>query len=810
MRNLKMAKEAQETMNHSDWVQDEYAESFKSALLVRGRTGIAFNDDMIMHKCEWDSGYPENPARYVAIMHRLNELGLVNRCVRIQNEHIDIDDITKLHQRTQYENLYKICEPFNVNQAEKIASNYDAIYFNKDTFHCANVAAATTLGLVRAVAEGRVSNGLAVVRPPGHHAQQDIYNGYCFFNNVAIAAAAVQSLAQKILIVDFDVHHGQGVQDMFYNNNNVLYFSIHRYEHGEFWPNLRRSNFDHVGSGAGEGFNINFPLNTIGCTDTDYMAIVTQILLPVAYEFQPDLILFCAGYDACVGCPEGCMKVTPGFYGHLIKLLSGLAYGKLAVVLEGGYFLPSLAEGVAMTLRALLDDAPAFLLPMKDGPNDEVISTINDVKSVLCKYWKCFKVFENIGIKYANEEKHIVNVQYKGFEDSPPYPTRNCYPVVSQQEQDDLKVLVDCLKVDYGLPMKNKLCYVFDAVMLTHEAPEETVENPLRLQALYDRFLELELDKRCKQLEIKRVDFRALSIEVHSKEYLDDLINDGPSIPPTTHDLFWNSGSKISIETAVSGLITVCDAVMSGEYTSGVALIRPPGHHAEQSKTSGFCFVNNVAVAAKYMLDNGLAERILILDFDIHHGNGTQDIFYNSDKVMFISIHKFESGTYFPRSSNGSFDKVGAGVGAGFNVNVPFEINKMGCVDYLTAFFKIVLPCAYAFGPDVVLVSAGFDAGINDLLGNYKVMPQTFGHMIQLLRPLAGGRLIVALEGGYNINTLKHSMVFCIKTLLGDPLPPPSDMSRQKDNAHRTFTDVIYTLKKYWKFFNFEKRLLPE
>uniref|UniRef100_A0A1B0DIA4 Histone deacetylase domain-containing protein n=1 Tax=Phlebotomus papatasi TaxID=29031 RepID=A0A1B0DIA4_PHLPP len=147
---------------------------------------------------------------------------------------------------------------------------------------------------------------MAIIRPPGHHAMKAEFNGYCFFNNVAIAAEEIlrRGDIKRILIVDWDIHHGQGTQRMFYDDPRVLYFSIHRYENGAFWPNLRESDFDWVGEGAGRGFNFNLPLNQTGMTNADYLAIFQQILLPVAIEFQPQLVIVSAGYDAAYGCPE--------------------------------------------------------------------------------------------------------------------------------------------------------------------------------------------------------------------------------------------------------------------------------------------------------------------------------------------------------------------------------------------------------------------------------------------------------------------------------------------------------------------------
>lgn len=131
--------------------------------------------------------------------------------------------------------------------------------------------------------------------------------GYCFFNNVAIACKyATESLGLKrILVVDWDVHHGQATQQTFYKDPKVLYFSIHRYEFGTFWPNLEESNFNFIGEGDGKGYNINIPLNETGISDADYLAIWHNLLLPIAYEYNPELVIISAGYDAAIGCPEG-------------------------------------------------------------------------------------------------------------------------------------------------------------------------------------------------------------------------------------------------------------------------------------------------------------------------------------------------------------------------------------------------------------------------------------------------------------------------------------------------------------------------
>ena len=208
------------------------------------------------------------------------------------------------------------------------------------------------------------------------------------------------------------MHHGQSTQYNFYDDPNVLYFSIHRYEHGLFWPHLRESNFDYIGgsqekqSSCGKNFNI--PLNKFGLGDEDYLSIFHQILMPVTHEFCPDLILVSAGYDSAIGCPEGQMKVTPAAYGHLIHTLMSFAEGRVGVFLEGGYFVESLAEGVAMSLRALLGE-PCLSLEALPCPDNSTVETNLNVISMQRSIWQCLAVQDDFNIlKYVIMKKQTL------------------------------------------------------------------------------------------------------------------------------------------------------------------------------------------------------------------------------------------------------------------------------------------------------------------------------------------------------------------------------------------------------------------
>uniref|UniRef100_G3UFK4 Histone deacetylase 10 n=1 Tax=Loxodonta africana TaxID=9785 RepID=G3UFK4_LOXAF len=221
-------------------------------------------------------------------------------------------------------------------ELQALSGKYDTVYFLTSLSICARMFPGATLQLVDAVLTGTAHNGLALVRPPGHHSQRTAANGFCVFNNVAIAAeyAKQKHGLHRILIVDWDVHHGQGTQYIFEDDPSVLYFSWHRYEHGRFWPYLRESDADEVGRGHGRGFTVNLPWNQVGMGNADYVAAFLHVLLPLAFEFDPELVLISAGFDSVIGDPEGQMRVTPECFAHLTQLLLVLARGRVCAVLE--------------------------------------------------------------------------------------------------------------------------------------------------------------------------------------------------------------------------------------------------------------------------------------------------------------------------------------------------------------------------------------------------------------------------------------------------------------------------------------------
>ncbi|NXH84058.1 HDA10 deacetylase, partial [Edolisoma coerulescens] len=330
----------------------------------------------------------EVPERLSSSYEQLKSYHLVERCVHVPAREGSEEEILLVHSLEHLE-VAKSTQTMNEEELKRVSENYDAFFFHPSTYRCARLAVGATLQLVDAVMSGKVRNGMALVRPPGHHSQRNAANGFCLFNNVAIAAeyAKLKYGLQRILIVDWDVHHGQGTQYIFEEDPSVLYFSWHRYEHQEFWPSLKESNYDAVGLGKGKGFNINLPWNKVGMGNSDYLAVFFHVLLPMAFEFDPELVIVSSGYDSGIGDPEGQMNATPEVFAHLTHFLMQLANGKLCVILEGGYHLKSLGESVCMTVKTLLGD-PVPQITGEMAPCLSAVESIQNVRAAHKPYWK--------------------------------------------------------------------------------------------------------------------------------------------------------------------------------------------------------------------------------------------------------------------------------------------------------------------------------------------------------------------------------------------------------------------------------------
>ncbi|KAJ8923637.1 hypothetical protein NQ315_010217 [Exocentrus adspersus] len=783
------------------------------------------------HYCIWDKNYPENPERVACARRRLEALNLIERCERITPKTFPNELFLLKHSKDLFERLEK-CSLMSDAELREESSKWDAVFISRETFEDAKLSTQAAVSLTLKVAGNAYKNGFALIRPPGHHAMENAFCGYCFMNNVSISADAAikEGLAKRVLIVDYDIHHGQGVQQLFYDRDDVLYFSIHRYEHGEFWPNLRESDLDYIGSGRGKGYNVNVPLNKTGLGDSDYLAIVFNLLLPLAYEFNPDLILISAGYDAAIGCPEfnpdlimissgydsclgdekGEMLVTPHFYGHLITLLSGLANGKLVVLLEGGYFKESLAEG-DVCYPATIESNPTV--------DPALQKVINSVKYMLRDYWKCFKTEELFeyprdgNMEIDELEEYVTCLEYKHVpRETNVYETADCYPVQSKEDVEKFTAMITELRTVYAQSRRcnNAVGYVYDDSLLSHKPTSETgkcpPERPERLIEIMMRFKEFGLNNRCRPINISRFDQKGWLEKVHSAEYIQNILN-RVNITEKV-DWYFNSHTAEAILNCISYILSLAQSISNDDVRAGIAIIRPPGHHAMHSQGSGFCFVNNVVIAAQYLIEKQHYKRILIVDFDIHHGNGTQELTYERSDILYISIHRFDQNRFFPASEAADYTYTGKNNGVGYNINIPFNKDKKKNIDYWTVWYKLVLPIAYCYNPDFVIVSAGFDAGIYDPLGGgYQVTPEMYGHFVQTLKPLASGRILLALEGGYHLETTALSVVACVKALLGEPLPVPTFSEEISEDTLETIRNVVRQHKSKWPLLQVNKKI---
>uniref|UniRef100_A0A672M3C1 Histone deacetylase domain-containing protein n=1 Tax=Sinocyclocheilus grahami TaxID=75366 RepID=A0A672M3C1_SINGR len=280
--------------------------------------------------------------------------GVTQRCKQLPVRQATEQEILLAHSE-EYLEAVKQTPKMSVEELMAFSKQYSDVYFHQNIYHCAKLAVGATLQLVESVMKREVRNGMALVRPPGHHSQRSAANGFCVFNNVAIAAlhAKKNYNLNRVLIVDWDIHHGQGVQYCFEEDPSVLYFSWHRYENQTFWPNLPESDYTSVGKGKGRGFNINLPWNKVGMTNSEYLAAFFHVLLPVAYEFDPELVLVSAGFDSAIGDPEGEMCAIPEIFAHLTQLLMPLAAGKMCVVLEGESFTAGFMHAVLSLILPL-------------------------------------------------------------------------------------------------------------------------------------------------------------------------------------------------------------------------------------------------------------------------------------------------------------------------------------------------------------------------------------------------------------------------------------------------------------------------
>lgn len=335
-------------------------------------------------------------------------------------------------------------------------------------------------------------------------------------------------------------------------------------------------------------------------------------------------------------------------------------------------------------------------------------------------------------------------------------------------------------------------------LFLQHDPGYDHVERPDRLAVIYR-----ELDRPEVAADFLFPAFAAASEELlrlnhtasHVKRIKATAGRDFDILDPDTRT---SAQSYDAACLAAGAVVEGVRSLFAGEIDNGFALVRPPGHHAESDGAMGFCLFNNVAIAAHYAIEHLNKQRLMIVDWDLHHGNGTQHSFYGSDRVFYFSTHQYP---YYPGS--GALLEVGSGKGEGFTLNVPLS-GGQDDMAYAGIFNDILLPLIRQYKPELLLVSAGFDIYHGDPLGGMAVTSEGFAYITHALKAAAhevcDGRLLLSLEGGYNLTGLKEGVLACLLELQGkSPLSPDKLAQLAKIKAPAgIFRQVQNIANHYW------------
>ncbi len=311
-----------------------------------------------------------------------------------------------------------------------------------------------------------------------------------------------------------------------------------------------------------------------------------------------------------------------------------------------------------------------------------------------------------------------------------------------------------------------KVGLIYDPIYLEHDTGPH-VENRHRLEQTVAVLEQSQLLPELVSLPPRAASMDELLL-VHGQEYIlrvESVCQKGGGWLDA--DTVTSSASYEAALYAAGGVLRGVDAIMAGEVNSAFGLVRPPGHHATYLRAMGFCLFNNIAIAARYALKNHGLQRILIADFDVHHGNGTQETFYSDPQVLYFSTHQYP---FYP--GTGAIDEIGHGAGRGMTVNCPLPA-WCGDAEYLRLFNQVLVPVARRFQPELIMVSAGYDSHWADPIALMEVDVDGFAEMVtilsQLAQELCGGRLLFTLEGGYHVEALAYSIKATLEVLLGRP-----------------------------------------
>jgi len=389
-------------------------------------------------------------------------------------------------------------------------------------------------------------------------------------------------------------------------------------------------------------------------------------------------------------------------------------------------------------------------------------------------------------------------------------------------------VLADSI-MKLSLGDAKKVGVVYDPRMMEHEDHTgSSPEVPQRIERIFGRLQDKGVAKEMVRLEFEEAN-RADVDAIHTSSTWDkvELTQFDPKDPfnpkerkegqsgfTFAWDTYDNKHTFNCAKLSAGGVLRATKAVLEDEVDSAFAIVRPPGHHAGTNSIGGFCFFNNIALAAKMAIEKYGLKRVLIFDWDIHHGNGTEEIFKDENRVLYVSLHRHDKGHFYP--GTGTETTVGSDKAKGFNINIPWNNSRKNGVttqagnpEYFTACEHVFRPIFEEFKPELVLVSSGFDCAQGDPLGCQNVTATGFSYMTKFLSSCAKGKIVVALEGGYNLDSISLGAEAVARSLLGQSSPfetiegsepieslidqPVSWMFKQK------FAKVNFLHKPYWK-----------
>jgi len=335
---------------------------------------------------------------------------------------------------------------------------------------------------------------------------------------------------------------------------------------------------------------------------------------------------------------------------------------------------------------------------------------------------------------------------------------------------------------------------ITDRRYLKHFAGRQHPERPQRIEAMN------EMAEALRRPDLKFMHPREAADEelrlCHTADYIalveQTASRDRFDFDPDTHT---SRDSYATALLAAGGVLSAVEAVLDGAVENAFAIVRPPGHHALPARAMGFCFFNNVAIAAASLLKRHGLKRVMVVDWDLHHGNGTEEIFYESPEVLYTSLHQFP---HYP--GTGSIHEFGAGAGEGYTVNVPMPA-EFGDAEYLRVFDEFLLPIGRKFKPEFILVSAGFDCHYRDTFGSMRVTEDGFAAMARRVKALAaeccGGKMVAALEGGYDLEGLVNSGRAVIEEL-GRDADEPIRREQSGDRVMPIIERVAQNAGRFW------------